>query len=173
MGMSTLAVKPRGRVWRRANAHAGGCAERKAPAPHRSFLEQNKCFARRRRDYGSGEGRRCSVTRLTISDTRPSRARMNRRVAGGCRKATLQGFPSGPMAQVPISPPLAPTVSGVGPAAAGSWGDWAMWIIWYVAMGASLRAMGLAPRPVAVGAGGDGTPLTRLRVLRGYPPALL
>src|SRR5215813_11322540 len=83
MGMSTLAVKPRGRVWRRANAHAGGCAGRKAPAPHRSFLEQNKCLVGRRGDYGSGEGRRCSVTPLTISDTRPRRARMNRRVARG------------------------------------------------------------------------------------------
>lgn len=29
-------------------------------------------------------------------------------------------------------------------------GDWAMWIIWYVAMMASLRAMGLAPSPVPV-----------------------
>src|SRR5262249_52623249 len=52
----------------------------------------------------------------------------------GCRKVTFRGFPSGPMAQVPISPPLAPTVSGVEPAAAGLSGDWAMWIIWYVAM---------------------------------------
>jgi hypothetical protein len=64
-------------------------------------------------------GRRCSVTPLTISDARPSGARMNRRVARGCRKVTLQGFPSRPTAQVPISPPLAPTVSGMEPAAAG------------------------------------------------------
>src|SRR5262249_56871270 len=123
------------------------CAGRKAPAPHRSFLEQNKCLVGRRGDYGSGEGRRCSVTPLTISDTRPSRARMNRRVAGGCRKATLQGFPSGPMAQVPISPPLAPTVSGVGPAAAGSWGGWGVWVILYLAVVGSLRALGPSPGP--------------------------
>jgi hypothetical protein len=29
-------------------------------------------------------------------------------------------------------------------------GGWAMWIIWYVAMMASLRAVGLAPNPVPV-----------------------
>ena len=88
----------------------------------------------------------------TINDLRhpaqPSAHESSRR--RGCRKVTLRGFPSGPMAQVPISPPLAPTVSGVEPAAAGLSGDWAMWIIWYVAMVASLRAMGLAPSPVPV-----------------------
>ena len=90
--MSTLAVKPRGRVWRRANAHAGGCAGRKAPAPHRSFLEQNKCLVGRRRDYGSGEGRRCSVTPLTIPDASPSGARMNRRAAGVAGKSHFEDF---------------------------------------------------------------------------------
>src|SRR5262245_66081615 len=57
----------------------------------------------------------------TINDLRhpaqPSAHEPSRR--RGCRKVTLRGFPSGPMAQVPISPPLAPTVSGVEPAAAG------------------------------------------------------
>jgi len=50
--------------------------------------------------------------------------------------------------------------SGVEPAAAGLSGDWAMWIIWYVAMVASLRAMGLAPSPVPVRTDEDRTPFT-------------
>src|SRR5262249_7061907 len=160
MGMSTLAVKPRGRVQQRANAYAGGRAGRKAPAPNRSFLEQNKCLVGRRRDYGSGEGRRCSVTPLTIPDARPSGARMNRRVVGVAGKSHFKDFHLGPMAQVPISPPLAPSGSGVEPAAVGSWGDRAMWIIWYVAMVASLRAMGLAPSPVPVRTDEDRAPFT-------------
>src|SRR5262249_17244755 len=76
----------------------------------------------------------------------------------GCRKVTLQGFPSGPMAQVPISPPLAPTVQAWSPPRRGFSGDWAMGIIWYVAMVASLRAMGLAPSPVPVRTDEDRTP---------------
>ena len=98
----------------------------------------------------------------TINDPRrqAQRSALESSRRRGCRKVTLQGFPSGPMAQVPISPPLAPTVSGVKPAAAGSWGDWAMWIIWYVAMVASLRAMGLAPSPVPVRTDEDRTPFT-------------
>ena len=39
-------------------------------------------------------------------------------------------------------------------------GDWAMWIIWYVAMVASLRAMGLAPSPVPVRTDEERTPFT-------------
>jgi hypothetical protein len=37
-------------------------------------------------------------------------------------------------------------------------GDWAMWIIWYIAMVASLRAMGLAPNVVPVRIDEDRTP---------------
>jgi hypothetical protein len=58
-----------------------------------------------------------------------------------------------------ISPCLAPTVPSVEPTAVGLIrGDWAMWIIWYVAMMASLRAMGLAPSPVLVRTDEDRTP---------------
>src|SRR5262245_61035440 len=150
MGMSTLAVKPRGRVQQRANAHAGGCAGRKAPALHRSFLEQNKCLVARRRDYGSGEGRRCSVTPLTISDARPSRARMNRRAAGVAGKSHFEDFHLDRWHKSQFHRPWRQQFRRGARSGAGLSGDWAMWIIWYVAMVASLRAMGLATSSVAV-----------------------
>ena len=98
----------------------------------------------------------------TINDPRrqAQRSALESSRRRGCRKVTLQGFPSGPMAQVPISPPLAPTVQAWSPPRRVYSGDWAMWIIWYVAMVASLRAMGLAPSPVPVRTDEDRTPFT-------------
>src|SRR5262245_29678459 len=50
--------------------------------------------------------------------------------------------------------------SGVEPALRVHRGDWAMWIIWYVAMMASLRAMGLAPIAVPVQTDDERTPFS-------------
>src|SRR5215469_17826916 len=149
MGMSTLPVKPRDRVRRRAQAADGGRARPKAPVSGGDFPKPDKQLESRCRHYGLGEGED-SVP--PINDLRCP-APVERAIAApeGCRKVTLEGFPPERAAQVPIPPPLAPTVPGVEPAARGFRpGEWVMWIIWYVAMMASLRAVGLAPNPVPV-----------------------
>src|SRR5262249_10215017 len=86
MGMSTLPVKPRGRVRWRAKAGDGGSAEPKALASSGSFLKPDKELAGRHRDYGSGR-----VTTLGhINDLRQERARSPRR--GVAEKSHLKDF---------------------------------------------------------------------------------
>src|SRR5260370_40448293 len=56
MGMSTLPVKPRGRVRWRAKAGDSGSAEPKSRVSVGSFLKPDKQVGGRQGDYGSGEG---------------------------------------------------------------------------------------------------------------------
>ena len=65
MGMSTLPVKPRDRVRRRAQAADGGKARPKAPVSGGDFPKPDKQLGSRRRHYGLGEGEDPRSTRLT------------------------------------------------------------------------------------------------------------
>src|SRR5262249_27969180 len=148
MGMSTLPVKPRDRVRRRAQAADGGRARPKAPKSGGDFPQPDKQLGSRRRYYGLGEGEDPRSTRLTISDAEPRRARDRR--AAGCRKVTLEGFPQDGQHKSQFHRPWRRQFRRGTRSPWVSIGGWAMWIIWYVAMMASLRAVGLAPNPVPV-----------------------
>jgi len=73
-----------------------------------------------------------------------------------CRKATLQGFPS--LAAVKAAIPSLCGTKLCGRDRGVESGDQAMWIVMYVAMIASLSAMGLAPSLVPLAADKDQLP---------------
>src|SRR6516164_4998301 len=81
MGMSTLPVKPRDRVRRRAEAADGGLARPKALVAGRNFPKPDKQLGSRPRHYGSGQREDPRSTRLTISDAQPPPSARPRRRA--------------------------------------------------------------------------------------------
>jgi hypothetical protein len=74
-----------------------------------------------------------------------------------CRKATLPGFPSGATRKAAIPSRYGTTLCGRDRGVVEP-GDEAMWIVMYVAMIASLSAMGLAPSLVPLPADKDQLP---------------
>ena len=74
-----------------------------------------------------------------------------------CRKATLQGFSRPLTRKAPIPSLCGPTLYGRDRGVVEPGGK-AMWIVMYVAMIASLSAMGLAPSLVPVPADEDQLP---------------
>src|SRR5262249_20377409 len=83
MGMSTLAVKPRDRVRRRAEAAGSDSARPRVPVSGGSFPKPGKQLGSRRRNYGLGEGNDTSLGHA-INDSSASTPRRgrDRRVAG-------------------------------------------------------------------------------------------